>query len=123
VVDESARLQQHQPHDGSDGLGEYVRSEDDEPQEATASHPAIEQQRQADTERKLDEKREQGDGDVVHDRVVEDGVLDRTAVVCETHRVAERSETTPLEEAVVDRNSDRDEYEANEENERGPEEQ
>ena len=54
LVDEAVGLQDQQPHDRGDRLGQHVRREEDQPQHRPPAQRPVEQQRDADGERELD---------------------------------------------------------------------
>ena len=122
VVDATVGLQEQRPGDCRDDLGEHVRREDDQPERGAPGEAAVEQQRQAERDRQLDEDRERGDRQVVLDRAAEDRVLEGALVVVEADEAVERLEAVPVEEAVVGRHQHRDDDEDRVDDQRGGEE-
>ena len=92
-------------------------------EQASPSHPPVEQQRDAERERQLEDEREHDEDPVVLHRLAERGIAERLAVVVETDVVGQRAEAVPVVDAVVDGLDDRDDQEDDVERDRRREEE
>ena len=115
-------LEEQQPDHGGDGFGENVGDEDEEPQEGAAVDAAVEQQRDGEAQRQLDDDRQGGDEEVVEDAAREHRVREDADVVVEADEVVDGCKAVPLEEAVVGGRDQRHEDEQHKQRERGTDE-
>ena len=74
------------PHDADGDLGEHVGHEDQQPEHGAPAEAAVEQQRDAERDRALDQQRPDDDDGVVAQRVEEDRVLEGEDGSCGTRR-------------------------------------
>ena len=115
-------MEQLEEDDGRDRLGEDVRGEEDHAEQASPSHPPVEEQRDAERERQLEDERQHDEDPVVLHRLAERGIAERLAVVVETDVVAQRTEAVPVVGAVPDGLDDRHDQEDHVERDGGREE-
>ena len=119
VDDAVLRLQQLEPHDAGDDLGQHVRHEDDRAQDALPPHLAVEQQRDGQTERELDGDRRHHDDQVVLERAGEDVVVEHAHIVLQADEVDQRAVALPAVGRELDGPDDRHHHEEQEQQEGG----
>ncbi len=104
-------MEQLEEDDGGDRLREDVRGEEDHAEQAPPSHPPVEEQRDPERERQLEDERQRNEDPVVLHRLAERGIAERLAVVVEADEVAQRTKAVPVVGAVTDRLDDRHDQE------------
>ena len=120
VVDRAGGLEHEAPAGADDDLGHDVGHEDQHADDRAAAHLLVEQQRQPDGGRALEDQGRHHDEAVVHQRLVERAVAedDERSSRSPTNSVG-RAEALPLVEAVVRRHQHREDDERDEQQDGG----
>ena len=106
-----------------DHLGEHERREEEHPEQRPAPHPLVEQHRDAERERQLQDQRQHEDDPVVPRAPAEHGSANARGSSARPTKSSSGSEAVPVEAAVVERLDDRHEHEQHVERERRAQEQ
>ncbi len=111
---------EHQAEAGADDdLGDHVRDEDQDADEGPAADLLVQQQREADRQRPLNDEGQHDDQAVMLERLLEGGVGENDLVVAQSDPVGGRAVALPLVEAVVRGERDREDHEPHEHDDRG----
>jgi hypothetical protein len=111
-VGRPVRLQNQQPGNRGDHLGEHVRCENDHPQRGLAPQLAIDQQSQAEAERQLNYQREQDEQPIVPDCAEKHRIRQRPLVVVQANEIVQLFQAVPFKTAVKQRHYHRNDDES-----------